>query len=80
MSSRPPQLLYGAAYYQEYMPSERLAEDIRLPVLDRAAHRLDAAFVDGEPWDAVRAPLAAMYAESGLSAVASLVAGPLRRA
>jgi hypothetical protein len=53
----------------------RLADDARLPVLDRAAHRLDAAFVDGEPWDVVRPAVAAAYAEGGLRHVAVLVGG-----
>jgi hypothetical protein len=51
----------------------RLAADARLPVLDRAAHRLDAAFIDGEDWDLVRQDLAGYYAAAGLGAVAALV-------
>lgn len=42
------------------------------PILDRAAHLLDAAFLD-EDWDAVREPLAALYEEAGLSDVAQFV-------
>src|SRR5674476_1127651 len=33
ISAQPPKMnnvLYGAAYYQEYMPTDRLAEDLKL--------------------------------------------------
>lgn len=42
------------------------------PILDRAAHLLDAAFLD-QDWDAVRQPLAALYQEAGLADVADFV-------
>jgi len=42
------------------------------PVLDRAAHLLDAAFLEGD-WGAVRQPLAALYREAGLDKVADFV-------
>lgn len=61
---RPP---FDATAYR------RLAADARLPVLDRAAHLLDAAFIEEEPWDAVRPALADAYAEAGLASVAALV-------
>lgn len=43
------------------------------PILDRAAHLLDAAFLEGD-WDAVRGPVAAIYREAGLTDVADFVA------
>ena len=52
----------------------RLAEDKRLPILDRAAHLLDAAFIDGGDWDGVRPALANAYAEAGLASVATTTA------
>ena len=54
-------------------PYRRLAEAPDKPILDRAAHLMDAACADGEAWDGLRAPLAALYAEAGLHAVARLV-------
>ena len=42
------------------------------PLLDRAAHLLDAAFLEGD-WEAIREPLAVLYREAGLDKVADFV-------
>ena len=51
----------------------RLASSADKLPLDRAAHLLDAAAVDGTPWDDVRDEIAACYAEAGLAGVARFV-------
>lgn len=53
----------------------RLATDPDKPILDRAAHLMDAVAVEGGAWDDVRLQLAAMYAEAGLDEMARFVAG-----
>ena len=60
-----------AAMAKLEITSERV-RGLEGPILDRAAHLLDAAFLE-EDWDAVRAPLSAIYREAGLDEVADFV-------
>lgn len=52
-----------------------LATNPAKPLLDRAAHVMDAVAVEGSDWDATRGPLAALYTEAGLTDMARVVAG-----
>ncbi len=54
----------------------RLLARAEKPPADRAAHLLDACAIEGGDWDGVREPVAALYREAGLEAVARWVAGP----
>ena len=57
------------------MPALRALKPGEPVLLDRAAHLLDAASVDGASWDDLRDDLAACYAEAGLAGIARFVRG-----
>ncbi|MCP4807025.1 MAG: hypothetical protein GY913_26745 [Proteobacteria bacterium] len=52
------------------------ADDTTKPVLDRAAHRMDAIAVEEGDWDAARPELAALFREGGLEQLADFVSPP----
>ncbi len=53
-------------------PFSRHADDAARPPADRAAWRLDAAAMDGRPWQALRAEVAELWRVAGLADVAWL--------
>jgi hypothetical protein len=57
-------------------PFWQLARDESKPLLDRAAHVMDAIAAEGKPWSAARSEVAALYAKAGLDALANWIAAP----
>lgn len=54
-------------------PYRALAQRADRPVLDRAAHLLDAVAIEDGDWDRVRPELARLYEQAGLTALAGFV-------
>jgi len=69
----PTTRLAGWAHPPSGAPFRLLAGDSSKPVLDRAAHLLDAVCAEGGDWDGVRPALAALYREAGLDGLAAFV-------
>lgn len=57
-------------------PFWELARDESKPLLDRAAHVLDAIAAEGKPWSSARSEVAALYEKAGLAALAEWIADP----
>ena len=72
----PVALKAGWAHPVTSAPFHAAADDTNKPVLDRAAHRMDAVAVEEGDWDAVRPELAALFREGGLGALADFVSPP----
>jgi hypothetical protein len=54
-------------------PYRKLADDDSKPLLDRAAHFMDAIAAEGYDWDPARPELARRYEEAGLATLAGLI-------
>ena len=65
--------LAGWSHAPTGAPFRLLADDASKPILDRAAHLLDAVCAEGGDWDGVRPALAALYREAGLDQLSAFV-------
>ena len=54
-------------------PYRELVEDESKPILDRAAHLMDAIFVEGGSWDTHRSELAALYDQADLPVISQFI-------